>query len=84
MHALTNSQIATIRNINGRPGTSVHAIGMDYATTLEAAGYITIRKGKCYPTAAASAYPCDRTPAQRRNDMAHARATLIGRWGAMI
>ena len=78
---LSNSQIATLRNINERPGLSAFVIGMDYASALEAAGFITIRRGKCYPTPAAAAFQ-GRTAAQMRKDRAEANATLIGRWGA--
>jgi hypothetical protein len=51
---MTNSQIATLRNINERPGLSVYTIGLDYARDLVAAGFVTIRRGKCYPTPAAA------------------------------
>ena len=54
---LTNSQITTIRSINSRPGRlCVVNLGLDYAIALEKTGYIEIKNGKCYPTAAAAAY----------------------------
>ena len=86
MTTLTPSQAATLRHITERPGkVATIAIGLDYAAALEAAGHITIRKGRCYPTAtaesAAAPFP-RRSPAQQRDDMAHAHATLIGRWAA--
>jgi hypothetical protein len=80
---LTPSQIATLGNINERPGRlSVVAVGFDYAAALQSAGYITIKGGKCYPTAAAAPFK-GRSPAQVRADMVEARATLIGRWSSL-
>lgn len=82
--SLTPSQIATLGNINERPGKhTVAAIGFDYAAALEAAGYITIKGGKCWPTEKAAPFK-GRTPAEVRAGMAEARATLIGRWGALV
>ena len=80
---LTPSQIATLTNINERPGKhTVIAIGVDYAAALEAAGYITIRNGKCWPTAAAAPFK-GRSPAQLRHDLGLARAALLGQYAAM-
>lgn len=80
---LTNSQIATLTNINERPGKhTVVAIGLDYATALESAGYITIKNGKCWPTAAAAPFK-GRSPAQLRSDMEFSRGMLLGRYYAM-
>ena len=80
---LTPSQIATLGNVNERPGRlSVAAIGFEYAETLRTAGYITIRNGKCYPTAAAVPFK-GRSPAQIQADIIEARGTLIGRWGSL-
>jgi hypothetical protein len=79
---LTLSQIATLRHINGRPGVSEAAVGFDYAATLAAAGFITIRRGKCYPTAAAAVYGAPSAD-ERRETRMHAHAALMGRWAAM-
>ena len=79
---LKPSQIAAITNVNEMPGISTVAIGMDYAATLAELGYITIRRGKCYPTALAAPFQ-GRSQAQLRHDKAAARAALIGRWGAL-
>ena len=80
---LTPSQIATLTNINERPGKhSTVAIGLDYAAALEAAGYITIKNGKCWPTAAAAPFK-GRSPAQLRHDLSMARVALLGRYAAM-
>ena len=80
---LTNSQIATLCNINERPGRlSVAAVGFEYAAALQAAGYITIKKGKCWPTAAATPFK-GRSPAQLRHDMEMSRGLLLGRYHAM-
>ena len=75
---MTNSQIATLRNINERPGRTIHTVGQDYAAALEAAGYITIRGGKCYPTEAAAAFP-GRSRAQISRDAVEAYGTLARR-----
>ena len=83
MNALTPSQIATLTNINERPGKhSTIAIGLDYAAALESMGYITIKKGKCWPTAAAAPFK-GRSPAQLRHDMEFSRGLLLGRYYAM-
>jgi len=80
---LTPSQIATLTAINEQPGKhSTIAIGLDYATALESAGYITIKKGKCWPTAAAAPFK-GRSPAQVRHGVEMARAALLGRFAAM-
>jgi len=78
---LTASQIATLRNINERPGISEAVIGFDYAAALQAAGFITLKKGRCYPTAAATAYQ-GRSPSALRAGTQDARAAVIGRWSA--
>lgn len=83
MATLTPSQIATLGNINERPGRlSVAAVGFDYAATLEAAGYITIKGGKCHPTTASAPFK-GRSPQQVRADEMHAHATLMGRWATL-
>lgn len=80
---LRPSQISTLGYINERPGArSVTTIGVDHARELEAAGYITIKGDKCWPTAAAAPFK-GRSDAQQRSDRDHARATLIGRWAAL-
>lgn len=80
---LTNSQIATLCNINERPGRlSVAAVGFEYAAALQAAGYITIKAGKCHPTPAAAPFK-GRSPEQVRAGEIEAYATLIGRWGTL-
>lgn len=80
---LTASQIATLCCINERPGRiTVAAVGFDYAAALEASGYITIKKGKCSPTAKAAPFK-GRSPAQVRASEIEARATLIARWGSL-
>jgi len=79
--ALTPSQIATVRNVNERPGLSVHTIGADYAAALQAAGMVTIRKDRCYPTAAAAAYPGrDRRAVKQADFMA--RGDVLGAYYA--
>ena len=80
---LRPSQIATINHINGRPGKcSTAAIGLEMAAELEAAGMITVKRGNCYPTAAAAVYGAP-SKAQVASDMMHARASLMGRYSAM-
>lgn len=79
--SLKPSQISTLGYINEKPGkASVSTVGLEMARELEAAGYITIKGDRCYPTAAAAPYK-GRPVAQQRSDREHARATLIGRWG---
>ena len=78
---MTNSQIATLRNVNERPGIKVGVIGFDCADALQAGGYITVRQGKCYPTTLATPYQ-GRSAAELRAADVDARAALIGRWAA--
>ena len=79
---LTASQAATLCHINERPGkVLVVAVGADYAAALEAAGYITIKGGKCYPTPAATPFR-GRSTAEQRESKMHAHAALMGRWAA--
>lgn len=80
---LTLSQIETLRHVNEKPGRGIHSIGADYAEALRAAGYITVRGERCYPTAAAAPYK-GRSAQELRDSKANARAALIGRWGAML
>lgn len=79
--SLKPSHLATVRHINEIPGTSTAAIGFDYAIALTAAGLITVRRGRCYPTAEGARLGRGRTDRQIADDHAAARATLIGRWG---
>ena len=79
---LLPSQIQAIRLINEKPGMSTVTIGVDLANSLEAAGLIIIKRGKCYPTASAAVYGT-RSASERRDDKMHAHATLMGRWAAM-
>lgn len=80
---LTPSQIATLGHINERPGkTTVAAVGFEYAEVLRAAGYITIKNGRCHPTAKAAPFK-GRTAAQQRADKVDAYAALIGHSGTL-
>ena len=80
---LRPSQIATINHINGRPGkVSTAAVGFEMAAELEAAGMITVKRGKCHPTAAAAAYGAP-SKAQVASDRMHAHATVMVRYAAM-
>lgn len=73
---LTQSQIATLTHINERPGkVSVFAVGFDYAAALQAAGYITIKGGRCHPTAAAAPFK-GRSPQQVRASQVEAYGTM--------
>ena len=80
--ALKPSHLDTIRFVVERPGRAVSTIGADYAEALRAAGYITIRGDKCYPTPDAAPFT-GRSPAKLRADMARERVYLLGKWGAM-
>ena len=83
MTTLRPSQIATINHINGRPGKcSTAAIGFEMVAELVAAGVITVKGDRCYPTAAAAVYGAP-SKAQVATDMMHAHATLMGRYAAM-
>ena len=54
---LTESQIATVRAVNERPGKhTAITLGASYVAALVEAGMITVRAGKCYPTTAAAAH----------------------------
>jgi hypothetical protein len=79
--ALAPSRVATLGNINERPGRlTVATIGADCAADLEAAGLITIRKGKCYPTAFAAPYR-GRSAAKLATDTAAAEMHLRAAMG---
>jgi hypothetical protein len=79
---ITPSQIATLRNVSERPGCiTVATVGQDYASALEAAGYITIKGGRCSPTAAAAPYR-GRTQEQLQAGTDETRMTLRARLGA--
>jgi hypothetical protein len=81
---LSTSQIATLRNVNERPGKlSVAAIGADYASALETAGYVMVRNGRVHPTAKAAPY-VGRSAAALRDAEQDARSALLGRWGASL
>lgn len=79
---LTNSQAATLAYINERPGKrSAIAVGLDMAASLEAAGYITVRKGMCHPTALAVPYK-GRSVQKQREDRTEAYVSLMGQYAA--
>jgi hypothetical protein len=80
---LRPSQIATINHINGRPGkVSTAAVGFQMAAELEAAGMITVKAGKCYPTAAAAIYGAP-SKAEVAESRMHAHAAVMGRYAVM-
>lgn len=80
---LTNSQAATLSCINEKPGKrSVIAIGQDMAKSLEDAGYITIRKGMCHPTAKAAGFK-GRSAREQAESKMQAYVSLMGAYAAM-
>ena len=80
---LTNSQAATLAYINERPGKrSAIAVGLDMAASLEAAGYITGRKGMCHPTALAASFK-GRSVQKQQADRVEAHVALMGRYATL-
>ena len=80
---LTNSQIATLGIINERPGKrSTIAVGLDMAASLESAGYITVRKGMCHPTALAAPFK-GRSVQKQRSDQTEAYVSLMGQYATL-
>jgi len=79
---LLPSQIETIRNINARAGkVSTIAIGLEMVKFLVDAGYITVKKDKCYPTELAAKFG-GQSARQVAESQMHAHATIMGRWAA--
>ena len=73
---LTNSQIATLTNINERPGKhTVVAIGLDYATALEPLATSRSRMASAGPPRRQR--PSGSVSAQLRSDMEFSRGMLL-------